>query len=99
MMDNKKEYIICAAIHLNMPDDFPHQPINIENGLVVCGRRHHNCFAILFFTNITCEKKNITQGFLTSKDRFVDRKEAGDIAFKAGQISKVTDILMSEDIY
>lgn len=95
-----EEYIICAAIHLKTEDVFPHQPINIKNGLVVCGRRHHNCFTII--SNLDSdflEVKDKKQGFVTSKDRFVDRKEAGEIAFKAGQIEKITNLLMSEDIY
>ena len=39
------------------------------------------------------------QGFLTSDDRFVNRKEAGQIAFDAGQITKLTECLFSEDLY
>jgi hypothetical protein len=39
------------------------------------------------------------QGFLTNTDRFVDRKEAGQIAFDAGQIKEETKRLFSEDLY
>ena len=39
------------------------------------------------------------QGFLTSDDRFVDRKEGGQIAFDAGQTAKLTECLFSEDLY
>lgn len=39
------------------------------------------------------------EGFLTSKDRFVDRKEGGEIAFAANQIPEPTDCLFSEDLY
>lgn len=39
------------------------------------------------------------QGFLTSKGRFVDRKEAAKIAFSAGQISDQKEELYSEDLY
>ena len=100
MIDNNVEYIICAAIHLKTEDTFPHQPVNIEKGMVVCGRRHHNCFVII--SNLDSDFFNVKdkkQGFMTSKDRFVDRTEAGKIAFGAGQIKKMTDTLMSEDIY
>jgi hypothetical protein len=52
-------------------------------------------------------KKNVTQGFLTSEDRFVDRKQAFRIAYVAKQIVsrpvKETDNgvadLFSEDLY
>ena len=40
-----------------------------------------------------------TQGFLTSKDRFVNREKGGKIAFAVGQIDKETNCLFSEDLY
>jgi len=48
----------------------------------------------------TCKKGSI-QGFVTNLHRFVDRKEAGKIAFEAGQISKDPkgDIILSEEIW
>jgi hypothetical protein len=39
------------------------------------------------------------QGFLTNKNRFVDRQEAGIIALKAKQIDTETQMLYSEDLY
>lgn len=102
--DSKEEYIICASIHFNDHKWHPHQPKNIIAGVVISGRRHHNCFATLSAlridrTEITSFGERPIQGFLTSKDRFVDRKEAGEIAFKAKQINKLTDMLFSEDLY
>lgn len=38
------------------------------------------------------------QGFITDKDRFVNREEAAEIAFAAGQTVKREEILFSEDI-
>lgn len=99
MIDNKQEYIICAAIHINTDFKLVHQPKNITNGMVVTGRRHHNCFCIADFLRVDFKKTDIIQGFITSKDRFVNRKEAGKIAFDAKQIEKETDCLMSEDLY
>jgi len=43
--------------------------------------------------------KESCRGFLTSDDRFVDRKEGGQIAFDAGQTAKLTECLFSEDLY
>lgn len=40
----KEPYIICAAVHYNDGNNYPHQPINIGSGIVIAGRRHHNCF-------------------------------------------------------
>ena len=96
-----KEYILCAAIHHIEGKLQENQPKNIDKGFVICGRRHHNCFAILC---LAVEERNIKsensiQGFLTSQDRFVDRTVAMHIALRAGQIKKKQRILISEDLY
>lgn len=93
----KKEYIICAAIHFESDSHIEHQPKNIDHGFVVCGRRHHNCFITV--RAIGDKLKEIEQGFLTSKDRFVNREEAGRIAFEAGQTKELRKTLFSEDLY
>ncbi len=104
-MDTSKEYILCAAIWFRIDKVCDHQPMNIKKGLVVCGRRHHNCFGISSQIPETKERSvndfQPVQGFLTSCDRFVDRKEAGELAFLAGQIEKDLrgSILVSEDLY
>jgi hypothetical protein len=100
------ERILCAAIWLNDGIVYIHQPINIEIGIVVSGRRHHNCFITLFKLRGEqgYDKTKIEQGFITSLDRYVDRAEAYIIAKKANQLLlPPTDIppliLMSEDLY
>ena len=98
--DVKKEYITCSAILFHTTKELAHMPINVNKGFVLCGHRHHNIQSL-------CQVKGLedliqypsTDGFLTSKDRFVERKEAGEIAFKAGQIKELTGHLYSEDIY
>ena len=42
-----KEFIICAAIHYRDNKIYREMPLNIQSGIVVCGRRHNNCFMIL----------------------------------------------------
>lgn len=98
---NKPEYIICAAVWFMDGNKHVHQPNNIESGFVICGRRHHNCFYIAskLIEGYSEVKKTLVQGFLTSKDRFVDRKEAGKIAFDSKQLSELTNCLFSEDLY
>lgn len=96
-------YIICAAIWFDDGKKHEHQPRNIDSGFVVAGRRHHNVFSTMAdIKDVSCKdfgySKNI-QGFLTSDDRFVNRKEAGQIAFDAGQTAKLTERLFSEDLY
>jgi hypothetical protein len=101
-----KNYILCAAIWFK--DDVVHecQPTNIDTGIVVCGRRHHNCYITAWEIGDNkrikdCHESNAKaiQGFLTSDDKFVDRKEAGKIAFEFGQINAPDDCLFSEDLY
>jgi len=101
-----KERIICAAIYYNDGIHRELQPRNIETGIVVCGWRHGNCNVILnaIFPNRDYiinnkDSKTTIQGFLTDKGNFVNREFGGRIAFEAGQISKLTDCLFSEDLY
>jgi len=104
---NDMRYIICSAIWFNDGKIHVHQPKNIETGFVICGRRHHNCFAMLKALNVDrlqFEKiENVEiQGFLTNDDMFVTREEAYEIALSANQITEHLDRkhrLFSEDIY
>ena len=86
--DFQQEIILCAAIHMDDSSPYDEQPINIETGIVVCGRRHNNCMAVYMgLTNRLLNEFPIIMGFITNKDRFVDRKEAYKIAVAANQIS------------
>ena len=96
MIDNSKEYILCAAI---LFDTEPEPTL-------ICGYRHDNC---IFQANRMEGMKNTEghiypyhQGFLTSRERFVNRREAAAIAFEVGQITAYQDHatpLFSEDLY
>ena len=106
------ERILCAAVHYNDGIEYVHQPYNIKTGIVICGHRHHNCLHNLWILKGEANvlKKLLqrdSQGFLTSENRYVTRKEAFLIAKAAGQLlyPKVFDpeekdcILISEDLY
>lgn len=84
-----KEYILCAAVKYN--DD------------IIAGYRHGDCYKILrMFVPDNMLPGREYQGFLTSKNRFVDRGEALRIARDNEQIwhnNKIHDILTSEDLY
>ena len=88
-----KERIICAAIH--NPDDRD----MANNPLVYCGLRHAN---VLWQSKLVSRDPD-HQGFLTSKGRFVDRKDALKIALENDQVIDRTQIrgenLYSEDLY
>lgn len=111
------ETILCAAIHYNNGIEYPHQSIyGIKTGFVLAGYRHPNIIGILptniKFKNLkdnhlviewneNCPKHTTIQGFITSSGRFVDRKEAAQIALRSGQIERLKfgNELYSEDLY
>ena len=104
-ISNGREVCLCAAIR--MPD-----------GEVVCGHRHDNCYDVVrrrhrvkFGECSTSAKHEISrraiaaarQGFLTSRGRFVDRRE-GMVLMKASGLPShyreyFGDELFSEDLY
>jgi len=99
------EYILCAAIHFKMERIFPHQPWNIDSGVVIAGWRHHNCIVMRHSLRaLYGEDFTYVQGFLTNTNRFVDREEAAKIATEAGQTKEgsalhIDGCLTSEDLY
>lgn len=106
----KEEYIICSAIHWDDGNVYTHQPNNIITGIVICGRRHHNCYSILAGLKGNYEEKckvgREGQGFLTNLNRYVNRVEGMKIAKLAGQLINPSlhegnedAILTSEDLY
>jgi hypothetical protein len=106
-----KEYVLCAAVwYKDLPmkrpevlDNRGFRPYNVDRGVVISGWRHANCIyqmvAITGLRSIPAEAGEEIQGFLTNKNRFVDRKEGGEIAFAAGQTTELKTTLYSEDLY
>lgn len=106
-----KEYILCAAIHYKNGAKTTVE--GVESGVIVCGRRHSDCYAVL--QGIIGEDVDPAtlpdrddQGFLTSLNRYVGREEAFNIAKANDQILKISPlygadaenrILASEDLY
>lgn len=90
---NKSEFILCAAIKFK--------------DSILCGYRHGDVVDLIKKIQPDYKYINIheTVGFLTSKNRFVTRKEAFKIAQSMNQIwHKLHDgveenILVSEDLY
>lgn len=98
----EKEYILCAAIWHKDFSSTTGLPINLKTGLVICGRRHADCIHTYWkFTGLSTDS-SAEQGFMTSRDRFVNRKEGYEIAESAGQIMDGRGdgrTLFSEDLY
>jgi len=113
-----KETIICSAIFINNGKEHNGQPTNIKTGYIISGRRHHNCYATLaaimggteemLSSNIlsNANHSNKDQGFVTSLNRYVDRKEGFVIAKRENQLLAPSlhdhegeHILTSEDLF
>jgi hypothetical protein len=110
-MNNKPETILCSAVWFK---DLPllkpevleprgYRPYNVNKGIVFSGWRHPNClYAMSAITGKReCEAGESIQGFLTTKNRFVDRFEGAKIALESGQIEKLNygKRLYSEDLW
>lgn len=82
-MDNKKEYVLCAAWKRVVP----YAAIKGDIGTIEIGHRHGDIFE-KFGVELSTEVG--AMGFLTSHGRFVSRTEAAEVAFNAGQIDEET---------
>lgn len=110
-MSNGIETIICSSIwykdlELKKPQVLePHnyRPNNCDKGVVLSGWRHVNCLyqMVAIYGIRNHEAGESIQGFLTNKNRFVDRVEGAKIALACGQVKKLEygTILYSEDLY
>jgi len=88
--------IICAAVRID------------ETDKIFLGHRHCHCNDAAngelswSMNRQEISKLETTEGFMTSENRFVDRKEAWKIAEAAGQIKQQSGghgTLYSEDLY
>ncbi|MEG0898342.1 MAG: hypothetical protein RSF40_01350 [Oscillospiraceae bacterium] len=95
------ERVLCAAIWIDDGNTYVHQPTNIESGFVVCGWRHGCCFEQLKAMERKYTATIQTQGFLTSKNRFLGRAEAREFVLASGQLDSTEfgNELYSEDLY
>lgn len=92
-----KEIIICSAILVE------------STGKLFRGHRHNNCFDAMSgelswsMTRKEISSLNVIQGFMTSSNRFVGRKEGLEIALLSGQVLDIGNIrngqLYSEDLW
>jgi len=104
MSDNER--ILCAAVwfqDIEIKMDIPTEsrlPVNCDRGLVFCGYRHYHClYTMVSVTGLaTYEVGEHIQGFLTNRNRFVDREEGGLIHRANGHSTELDD-LFSEDLY
>lgn len=105
---DQEERIVCSAIWVKDETKMTQPPFNVKSGYVAYGLRHGNCYEVIAEKyGFTANKEypasyhavEKVQGFLTSKNRFVDRIEGAEIAFKANQTEILLERLHSEDLY
>ena len=89
MIDNSKEYILCAAIKRVEPrtDIQPYHEGTNDLCQIEIGYRHHDIYQ-RFGKQVSRNMDD--QGFYTSKGRFVNRVEGMEIAYNAGQVDEKT---------
>lgn len=110
------EIILCSAIwYKDIPQkkifDSNVLPVNCDRGLVFCGLRHTHCMytmcSVTGLRSVTNGEDGVgeyEQGFLTSKNRFVNRVEGLEIAIRENQLKDpgarlYLTQLHSEDLY
>lgn len=95
--NGEREYIMCSTIYFNDGNDYNYKPYNIDKGLVYCGWRH----PCILETMPQEHRKNNIQGFLTNKNRFLNRKDALELVKTNGQLKDniLGGVLTSEDLW
>jgi len=102
MSNGEIEYVMCSANWIDDDIDYSHKPYNIDKGLVFGGIRHGSIFEMTQRIYPHDEYGNKTiQGFLTTKNRFLNREDALELVKSNGQLKKelLGSELQSEDLW
>jgi len=102
LLNGKPEFVMCAANYHDDGIDYIFKPFNIDKGFVVCGWRHPSCGEVYSIMN-TDEPYwgDCVQGFLTTKNRFLNRENALELVQSNGQllVPIIGSELTSEDLW
>lgn len=91
----KSGFVLCGFRHTDIIGVLPENPYMCDED------PERNPTVCKWNSNVRipgCSIKT-TQGFMTSTGRFVNRKEAAEIAYNCGQITEEKVSLFSEDIF
>jgi len=102
LANGEMELVMCAANYHNDGKDYNYKPFNIDKGFVIGGIRHPNCGEIYSAMNPDNPYwGDCIQGFLTTKNRFLNREEALGLVLSNGQLTKklLGSVLTSEDLW
>lgn len=76
-----------------------HAAVIAKDGRFLMGKSHADCFHQAKNIGVETHSNANCQGFISSKGRFLDRKEAAVVAVEAGQVRNGIEILFSEDLW
>ena len=83
--------IVSSAIRFQIPgSDYFH---------ILCGKRHCDIFKLMCSLGITYDKKTYESGFMTDRNKFVDRRTARIIAEANNQIIRNSAGPNSKELY
>ena len=102
LANGETEYVMCAANHIDDGVEYSFKPFNINTGRVFSGHRHPQIFELTRELYPYDKYGRITtQGFLTTKNRFLNRAEALELVEENGQLTKpiIGGELTSEDLW
>lgn len=111
MIDKKQERVLCAAYRFKSGYRTPNmEEIKAKDGTMIeeiYHEPHREVFRIalgwrhvdIIYKYGDCIDQSDLGGFMTSKGRYVDRREAAKIAVAAGQCEPNIKYLYSEDLY
>lgn len=102
LANGKTEYVMCAANYYDDNKDHSFQPYNIDKGFVICGWRHPCVGQSYLAANSEAKRwDNCEQGFLTTKNRFLNREDALVLVIETGQHNGkiLGGVLTSEDLW
>ena len=102
LANGKVEYVMCAANWVDDGKEYNLQPYNVATGIVFCGWRH-SCIFAQYAREYPYKDycRQTTQGFLTTKNRFLNRDEALKLVIENGQLPGkiIGGVLTSEDLW
>lgn len=76
-----------------------HASVKTTNDRIIMGKHHGDCFHKARSIGLKVRSGGESQGFVTSKGRFINRYEGAELAFKNGQIDKEVPMLFSEHLW
>ena len=76
-----------------------HAAVMSDQGWIFLGMSHAQCFNQMRNVGVQLPQGSMNQGFVTNLGRYVSRQRAWDITVEAGQVTGISDYLISEMLW